>query len=666
MEVRALSDFLEAVAAESDVSDTVRIAAEKAAEAVQDLRAKGDLHATENESLLASLSERQRLLERLSRIQRKIVSRSALSEVLEAIVWGARELLGDETVGLRLLDADDPSRMQMVASTGVPPELLDAARHGRTGEGAGGLAIVEERLVVIEDYQDSGRANNKFVHDGVTTAMAAPVRERDRVVGSLVVATHVPGRRYSHAEREVLLAFAEHASLALTDAKTVQDALHSAFHDSLTELPNRDLFSDRLAQALARAARSESRAAVIFCDLDGFKTVNDSLGHAAGDALLYAVARRFEASVRAGDTAARLGGDEFAVLLEGADDEEVAVAARRILGAFADPFSINSREVYISCSIGVAFGTAESDDVLRNADLALYRAKAQGRGRFEVFRPEMHTAVVARMEMEADFQRALRRDEFELDYQPIFDLASGAMTAMEALVRWRHPERGRLSPDEFIPLAESGPLIHALGRTVLRKACAECATAREVGPEAAGLRVTVNISTAQLREPGLAMEVSAALHDSGLDAGALILELTETAFAEDIDAVSGRLSELRNLGVQIAVDDFGTGYSSLAHLSRLPIDYLKIARPFVFGIDSPSNDAAIARSILYLAESFGLQVIAEGIENEAQVKRLLDLGCTLGQGFHLSLPLSRGAMTELVRGSHLDSDAVAKAESSPY
>jgi diguanylate cyclase (GGDEF)-like protein len=664
MEVRALSEFLEAVAAEDDISNSLRAAAEKAAKALDEIRERDARGESENEALLESLRERQRLLERLSRIQRKIVSRSALDEVLEAIVWGARELLGDETVGLRLVDAEDPSKMHLVSSTGVPPELLDDARHGRTGEGAGGLAIVEERLVVIEDYQDSGRSNNMFVRDGVKTAMAAPVREHGEVVGSLVVATHVAGRKYSRAEREILLAFAEHASLALTDAKTVQDALHNAFHDSLTKLPNRELFSDRLAQALARAARSGNRSAVIFCDLDGFKTVNDSLGHAAGDELLFSVARRFETSVRTGDTAARLGGDEFAVLLENVGDEEVAVAARRILGAFADPFTINGREVYISCSIGVAFGANEGDDVLRNADLALYRAKAQGRGRFEVFRQEMHTAVVARMEMEADFQRALRRDEFELDYQPIFDLENHKLIAMEALVRWNHPERGRLSPDEFIPLAESGNLIHALGRVVLRKACAECAAARTAGPQPASLQVTVNISSAQLREPGLVAEVSAALRESELDPSALIVELTETAFAEDIDAVSGRLSELRNLGVQVAVDDFGTGYSSLSHLSRFPIDFLKIARPFVVGIGSASNDAAIARAIVYLAQSFGLGVIAEGIENQAQVRRLLDLGCTRGQGFHLSLPLSCEAIKELVAGD-MDQDAVAEAESSP-
>ena len=661
MEVKALSEFLEAVAAEDDVSDTVRRAAERAAEALDAMREQGP---ADTEALLVSLRERQRLLERLSRIQRKILSRSSLREVLDAIVWGARELLGDETVALQLTDLRDPSRTQVVASTGLPPEFQDDTRHGRVGEGAGGLAISEERLVVIEDLHDPGNSDNTFMRHGGTAAMAAPVREHDKVVGSLVVTTQVAGRRYSRAEREVLQAFAEHASLALTDARTVQNAHLSTFHDNLTVLPNRELFCDRLAQALARAERANSPSAVIVCDLDGFKTVNDSLGHSLGDELLFSAARRFEASVRSGDTAARLGGDEFAVLLEGVDEEEVAVTARRILGAFSEPFTVNGREVYISCSIGVAFGLSADDDVLRDADLALYRAKAHGRGRFEIYRPEMHTAVVARMELEADFQQALRRDELELDYQPIFDLSDGRMVAMEALVRWNHPVRGRLSPDEFVPLAESGDLIHALGRTVLRKACFECAAVRLAERQPARLQVTVNISSAQLREPGLVGEVSAALADSGLEPAALILELTETAFAEDIDAVSRRLSELRELGVRIAVDDFGTGYSSLSHLSRLPIDVLKIARPFVVGIGSSDDDDAIARAMVYLAESFGLNVIAEGIEDQAQVRRLLDLGCRNGQGFHLSLPLPLEAITELVAGE-TDQDSVAEAESTP-
>ena len=617
-------------------------------EAERVLREQSEARGRENQTLLGVLRERQRLLERLSRIQRKIVSRTELEEVLETIVWGARELLGDETVGLRLLDSDDPEKMVMVASTGVPPELLDDARHGRVGEGAGGLAIAEQRLVVIEDYQESGRANTMFVRDGVRSAMAAPVRERGDVVGSLVVATHVAGRRYTRAEREVLLAFAEHASLALTDARTVGDAMHHAFHDSLTGLPNRVLLLDRLAQALARAARAGSEVAVLFLDLDGFKTVNDSLGHAAGDELLEAVGARIASCVRAGDTAARFGGDEFAVLLEGADDAEVAVAAQRILGSLADPFAIAGREVFVSASIGIAVGSDESDDMLRNADLALYRAKAKGKGRYEVFRPEMHTMVVERMELEADFQRALRREEFELDYQPIFELASGRLAGVEALVRWQHPERGRMAPGEFVPLAETGQLIIQLGSWVLATATRQAAEWARAHPDREPLQVCVNVSTGQLREPGLTAEVERALGDSGLDPAALCLELTETAFMEELEEVATVLGELRAMGVRLAVDDFGTGYSSLQHLKRLPIDLLKIARPFVVGMEDRSADPAIARAIVYLARSFELGVIAEGIENPQQVERLIELGCTHGQGFHLALPMPPGEIDELL------------------
>ena len=636
-------------------------------EAERVLREQSEARGRENQTLLGVLRERQRLLERLSRIQRKIVSRTALDEVLETIVWGARELLGDETVGLRLLDQEDPGQMVLVASTGVPPELLDRARHGRVGDGAGGLAITEERLVVIEDYQGSGRSNGMFVRDGVRSAMAAPVRERGEVVGSLVVATHVGGRRYSRAEREVLLAFAEHASLALTDARTVGDAMHHAFHDSLTGLPNRVLLLDRLAQALARAARAGTDVAVLFLDLDGFKTVNDSLGHAAGDELLEAVGARIASCVRGGDTAARFGGDEFAVLLEGANDAEVAVAAQRILGSLADPFAIAGREVFVSASIGIAVGSDESDDMLRNADLALYRAKAKGKGRYEVFRQEMHKAVVERMELEADFQRALRRNEFELDYQPIFELGSGRLDAVEALVRWRHPERGRMPPGDFIPLAESGQLIIHLGRWVLREATRQAAEWAQAHPDRKTLQVCVNVSTAQLHEPGLADEVKAALTNSGLDPAALCLELTETAFMADLEAVAAVLGDLRALGVRLAVDDFGTGYSSLQHLERFPIDLLKIARPFVVGMEDRSTDPAIARAIVYLARSFELGVIAEGIESAGQVTRLIELGCTHGQGFHLALPMAPDAIDGLLAtdASVTDRDAVARAEAHP-
>jgi diguanylate cyclase (GGDEF)-like protein len=618
-------------------------------EAERAVRRRSEAQGEENLRLLASLRERQKLLERLSRIQRSIVSRSALEDVLESIVGGARELLGDEVVGLRLVDESDPSRMNMVATTGVKPQLLEATQRGHVGEGAGGRSITEGRLVVIEDYQQSSQGHPRYVADGIRAAMAAPVRERGEVVGSLVVGTRRQGRTYSNVEREMLLAFAEHASLALNDAKTVEEAIHQAFHDSLTELPNRALLLDRLQHALARAARSGSRVAVLFMDLDTFKTVNDSLGHAAGDELLVAVARRLIDCVRVGDTAARFGGDEFVVLLEDVDDEEdVATAAQRILDALQEPFGVQGRDVFISASIGIAIGSNEAEDLLRNADLALYKAKTNGKGRHEVFQRAMHVAVLERLELEGDLQRALQKDEFTLHYQPIYKLRTGEIAGVEALVRWRHPERGLLAPGEFIPLAEDTRIILPLGRWVLHEACRQAARWRREHPGHEALAVSVNLSSAQLGEAAVVDEVRAALRDSGLDPQSLILELTETAFLEHTDGVAARLWQLKSLGVQLAVDDFGTGYSSLQHLRRFPIDVLKIAKSFVDGLGGASDESALARAIIDLGGSFQLRVVAEGIETEDQVERLRELGCDLVQGFHFAKPLEPSALGELL------------------
>jgi diguanylate cyclase (GGDEF)-like protein len=349
--------------------------------------------AEKNARRLAMVRERQTLLERLSRIQRSIVTHLPLDEVLDRIVTGAAELLGDEVVALSLVDADSPGEIVMVASTGITVEADDAARRGRIGDGIAGRAIAERRLVT-----DDGSSHGASVASTATArraAVAAPIRERGEVVGSLVVASRDPGRRYSAVEREMLLAFADHAGLALTDARTVGDAMHQAMHDSLTGLPNRALLLDRLEQALARAARSGAGVGVLFCDLDAFKAVNDSLGHAAGDELLVAVARRLVGSVRPGDTAARFGGDEFVFLLEGISDDDVGGAAQRILDSFEKPFTVRDRDVFVNASIGIAIGHDEADDLLHNADLALYRAKEKGRGRYELFQPEIHAAAQA-------------------------------------------------------------------------------------------------------------------------------------------------------------------------------------------------------------------------------------------------------------------------------
>jgi diguanylate cyclase (GGDEF)-like protein len=586
--------------------------------------------------LLGFLQERQVLLERLSVLQRSIASRDELDDVLEAIVEGAHELLGDETVGLRLLVPDDPAKVELVASRGVKDSHLPAMKRSQVGDGAGGRAISEGRLVVIEDYAADPKMVPQMVSDGICAALAAPVFQRGAVVGSLVVATHRRGRTYSDSERDALKAFAEHAGLALNDAKAAEETAHQAFHDPLTGLPNRALFLDRLRLASARAQRSGHRVAVLFADLDGFKTVNDSLGHAAGDQLLVAVGQRFDACVRPSDTVGRFGGDEFAILMEDVRDPIAAARiAQRALEALERPFEVLGREVYVTASIGIAVGNESAQDLLRNADIAMYEAKGRGKGRYELFQREMHHAMAERLELEQDLKRAVEDEEFVLHYQPLIDLESGSATGVEALVRWLHPEWGMIPPNDFIPLAEETGRIHAIGRWVLHRACETAAGLQlEHGP----FEISVNLSGAQLRQASLVREVSDALQRSGLDPRLLILEITESVLMDTTASNVERLNALKRLGVQLAVDDYGTGYSSLQYLRRFPIDWLKVAKPFVDGVDRSEEEAGVARAIVDLARSLHLGVVAEGIETKRQSERLLELGCPRGQGFHYSPP----------------------------
>lgn len=639
---------------------TVRLL--RVVDAERSLRALSERQSEENARLVESLAERQRLLERLSKIQSSIVKRRDLSEVLNAIVAGAEDLLGDETVGLRLIDPDDPTQLILVASAGVNPELVRNHRRSPLGLGAGGRAAAEGELIVIEDYAEHDRSLPAFAEDGIRAALAAPVREHGEVVGSLVVATHRPGRKYSHAEREMLLAFAEHASLALTDAKTVGDAIHQAFHDSLTGLPNRLLLMDRLDHALARASRTDGAVAVLFVDLDTFKNVNDSLGHAAGDLVLGEAAKRLLSCVRSADTAARFGGDEFVVLLEDVDEHRVARVANRILEAMNEPFEIQGREAFIGASIGIAVGSREADDLLRNADLALYRAKAKGKGQKQVFEPEMHVAVVERLELEESLAKALRSSEMILHYQPIVDLRTHRLAGVEALVRWDHPTRGLLMPGEFIPVAEDSRLMIPLGDWVLETACAQAAEWRVRHAAADELTLSVNLSSTQFTDSALVDKVAAALEASGLPAERLVLELTETAFLHDPETVAELMVELRELGVRMAVDDFGTGNASLRHLARLPIDVLKVDRSFVTRIGIDRRQTAIAASIIALGDSLGMAVVAEGIESADQVAQLLALGCDFGQGFHLARPAPPHELDPvLAREPGPSSDGVSRA-----
>ena len=429
-----------------------------------------------------------------------------------------------------------------------------------------------------------------------------------------------------------------------------RELAHQAFHDALTGLANRALFSDRVGRSLARRARSNRGVSVLFLDLDGFKAVNDTIGHAAGDRLLQVVAQRLTGCVRPADTVARLGGDEFAVLLEdlgpGEDGSDVAV---RIADALRAPVDLDGREVRIGCSCGIAqHAAAESaDELLRNADLAMYRAKADNSGGYAVFEPEMHADLVTRLELEEDLRSALDRGEFEVWYQPTVSLSDARWVGCEALLRWRHPTRGLVPPAEFISVAEETGLIVELGTWVLHQACQQAAEWRRTRPEVLGLGVAVNVSPHQLRAPGLLETVDAALRLAGIPASLLTIELTESVLVEHTEQMRDLLAALKARGVRLAIDDFGTGYSSLSYLHRFPVDVLKVDRSFVSGMASGSDEEELTRTIVRLGHSLGLTVIAEGIEDEGEMQSLQDMSCDLGQGYLFSQPVPAERVAEL-------------------
>ncbi|MEA2411086.1 MAG: hypothetical protein QOC77_1647, partial [Thermoleophilaceae bacterium] len=467
-----------------------------------------------------------------------------------------------------------------------------------------------------------------------------------------VLGAHTTAKRtYRPDEVDFLQAIANVLAEAIVRQSAESKVRHQALHDPLTGLPNRSLLIDRLNHWAARAGRDRSTAAVLFVDLDNFKVINDALGHDHGDRLLCSVADRLQRELRPSDTIARVGGDEFVVFCEDIPNEHHALAmVDRLVHALGEPFDLGGQAQHATASVGIALGDGSSQPemLIRNADAAMYRAKERGRARYELFDDEMRRRSISWLETEGELRRAIDNGELHNVYQPIVSPRSGEIVGFEALVRWHHPERGVISPADFIPVAEQSGLIVPLGRTVLEQACTEAAGWNHDRGDRPPLRVAVNFSPRQLSHPRALETVVGALDRAGLEPSLLCVEITESALVEDAASTLATLTHLKELGVTLALDDFGTGYSSLTYVRRFPIDTLKIDRSFIDGIVGSSEDEAIVTAVLSMGRALGVHVVAEGVETEEQADRLRVLGCKLAQGYLFSRPVDPDAVRALL------------------
>jgi diguanylate cyclase (GGDEF)-like protein/PAS domain S-box-containing protein len=492
----------------------------------------------------------------------------------------------------------------------------------------------------------SGVAQGAYLAADLAGGRAWQIEGRDRRWGVLWLAPTGP---LDAADVDFVQALANILADAIQRRATEDDIRYQALHDPLTGLPNRVLFLDRLGHALVRRA---PRAAVLLLDIDNFKLVNDSLGHVCGDELLMEIAPRLMDALRPGDTIARLGGDEFVVLLEGiSDTRDAELISERLMAAFDVPFRLAGGEHFATASLGIAI--AEDEDpvpasLIRDADSAMYQAKARGRGCFEVFDRTMRTRTVERLSVENDLRRALERDELRVVYQPIVRLRDLSIVSVEALLRWQHPVRGLVSPAEFIPVAEESGLIEPIGRWVLNAACAQASLWHDARPDSRPVGISVNLSARQFTQHDLHATVVSALELTGIEPSSVCMEITESVLLENPESVSDTITRVARLGVRFVLDDFGTGYSSLAYLTRLPIDGLKVDRSFVEALGCDKRSTAIATAIVRMAQALSIEVIAEGVETELQLEALRAVDCELGQGFYLCRPLGAGEVSRLL------------------
>ncbi|MEU8242855.1 EAL domain-containing protein [Actinoplanes missouriensis] len=545
----------------------------------------------------------------------------AFNAMAEQLERSAREILAKEYTDSILANAGEG--ICGVDATGRIAFANEAA--GRiTGVGVTGLLQREATTLMPEatgSLTPGTREGRLQRPDGTSVRVEytiSTIEKDDRTIGAVVVLRDVSRQR------------------ALE-----YDLRHQALHDGLTGLPNRKLLLDRLEHALTRSRASGEQVAILYLDLDGFKRVNDSLGHNAGDTLLRTAAERLIGLLRPQDTVARLGGDEFAVLLEPAGPDDVEAVARAALEALSRPFLLHHREAVVTVSIGVVPDAArytDADEVVRNADVAMYAAKDEGKNRFMIFETRMHEQLLSRLDQEARLREAVHRGELRLYLQPVAGVPDGRMYGAEALVRWQDPQRGLQQPGSFIPLAEETGMIIEIDRWILREACRMIRQWQDLNPRTAPAFVSVNLSAAHLEQPDLTQQVEVALAETGLSPHCLVLELTETVLMRDVAVTSARLEELRRIGVKIAIDDFGTGYSSLGYLRDIPVDVLKIDRSFINGLVGNGRQQELVSAVIQLGHTLGLRVVAEGVEESDQLALLTVMGCRFAQGYYLGRP----------------------------
>ena len=595
-----------------------------------------------------------------------LMNRLDLDELLKDIVSRAATLLKTNHGWIYLVN-NNQTEIVLRLGIGLFKDVI-GFRMG-LGEGLAGKVWQTGEPMVTEDYETWTGKSAQFNFVKIHAGIAAPLKSGSEVIGVIGINFLEKTRKIHPDEIKLITGFAQLASLALdnarlynaaqqelTERKRIEEILrYLAYHDSLTDLPNRSLFNDRLSIALSQAQRHSNKLAVLFLDLDYFKQVNDTLGHDMGDQFLKGIANRLSSLLRKGDTIARIGGDEFTILLQSINrTEDAGKVAQKIIDTMKEPWTLGNHEFHITTSIGIAIYPSDGENIeslLKNADAAMYQAKMMGRNNFQYYTPAMNAMALQRLELETNLRRALDRDEFIIYYQPLVEITTARINGMEALIRWQHPQWGLISPNDFIPLAEDTGLIVLLGEWVLRTACAQNKAWQDAGYPP--MRINVNLSSRQFQQTNLVQRIATILQDTQLNPKWLGLEITESVAMKDVEFTGKMLFELRKMGITIAIDDFGTGYSSLSYLKRLPIDMIKIDRSFIRDISQDSDDASIVSTIIGLAQNLKMRVTAEGVETREQLRFLQEHHCHEMQGYLFSRPLPIGELDSLLAKERL-------------